>query len=218
VEGARRPEQFRRLHKLLRLWRLRAVAYSSPGYAGRLATAPTQRNGTSADHVIPGWLCRPSATVTYRVEFGSGAQSSPTPAGGPTRGVEGMSAWQPTAEWETARTLSDLGPMTSDTQKTDTPLRLTRSPSKDEPSISPETGHTLAVPETPSIVSQSRWLVALDRDLLRAARCKAGFSQERLLTSQVSASQPSASSSTSHNRGVTSALGTCSLSHSIPIR
>jgi hypothetical protein len=55
VEGARRPEQFRRLHKLLHLWRLRAVAYSSPGYAGRLASAPTQRDAAPADQVIPGW-------------------------------------------------------------------------------------------------------------------------------------------------------------------
>ena len=37
VEGARRPEQFRQLQELLRLWRLRAVAYSSPGYDERLA-------------------------------------------------------------------------------------------------------------------------------------------------------------------------------------
>ena len=37
VEGARRPEQFRQLQELLRLWRLRAVAFSSPGYDERLA-------------------------------------------------------------------------------------------------------------------------------------------------------------------------------------
>lgn len=39
VDEARRPEQFHRLQELLRLWRLRAVAYSGPGYAGRLAEA-----------------------------------------------------------------------------------------------------------------------------------------------------------------------------------
>jgi hypothetical protein len=55
VEGARHPEQFRRLHKLLRQWRLRAVAYSAPGYAGRLASAPTQSGTVSAQQVIPGW-------------------------------------------------------------------------------------------------------------------------------------------------------------------
>ena len=39
VEGARGPEQFRQLQEMLRLWRLRAAAYSSPGYAERLAAA-----------------------------------------------------------------------------------------------------------------------------------------------------------------------------------
>jgi hypothetical protein len=57
VDGARRPEQFRRLHELLRLWRLRAVAYSRSGYQARLAGA---REGhaadfTPAEQVIPGW-------------------------------------------------------------------------------------------------------------------------------------------------------------------
>jgi uncharacterized protein DUF6247 len=57
VNEARRPEQFRQLQELLRLWRLRAVAYASPGYAGRLADA---REGHAADlapawQVIPGW-------------------------------------------------------------------------------------------------------------------------------------------------------------------
>ena len=57
VEGARRPEQFRQLHELLRLWRLRAAAYSAPGYEQRLAAA---RGGSAADfvpaaQVIPGW-------------------------------------------------------------------------------------------------------------------------------------------------------------------
>ena len=31
VEGARQVERYRQLHDLLRLWRLRAVAYSDPG-------------------------------------------------------------------------------------------------------------------------------------------------------------------------------------------
>lgn len=57
VDGARRPEQFHRLQEMLRVWRLRAIAYSSPGYAGRLAAAP---QGNSADvipagRLIPGW-------------------------------------------------------------------------------------------------------------------------------------------------------------------
>lgn len=57
VDGARCPEQSRRLQELLRMWRLRAVAYSSPGYAGRLTAA---REGQASDvapagRVIPGW-------------------------------------------------------------------------------------------------------------------------------------------------------------------
>ena len=63
VEGARRPEQFRQLQELLRLWRLRAVAYSGPGYEERLAAARHGRAGGSApaEQVIPGWPDRGSA-------------------------------------------------------------------------------------------------------------------------------------------------------------
>ena len=46
LDEARRPEQFHQLQELLRLWRLRAVAYASPGYASRLADA---REGHAAD-------------------------------------------------------------------------------------------------------------------------------------------------------------------------
>jgi hypothetical protein len=57
VEGARRPEQFRQLQELLRLWRLRAVAYSGPGYEERLVAAGHgQAAGiAAAEQVIPGW-------------------------------------------------------------------------------------------------------------------------------------------------------------------
>jgi len=55
VEDARRPEQFRALQELLRLWRLRAVAYSSPGYEDRLAAA---RHGDPADFVPAARLIR----------------------------------------------------------------------------------------------------------------------------------------------------------------
>ena len=63
VEGARRPEQFRELQELLRLWRLRAVAYSGPGYEERLAAAcHGQAAGSApAEQVIPGWSDRGSA-------------------------------------------------------------------------------------------------------------------------------------------------------------
>jgi hypothetical protein len=38
---ARRPDQYRQLHHMLRLWRLRAVAYSDPGFESRLESART---------------------------------------------------------------------------------------------------------------------------------------------------------------------------------
>ncbi len=49
--------QFRELHAMLRLWRLRAVAYSSPGYDGRVAAArdPRPADSAPAERVIPGW-------------------------------------------------------------------------------------------------------------------------------------------------------------------
>ena len=57
VEGARRPEQFRQLQALLRLWRLRAAAYSGPGYEERLVAAGHGRAASiaAAEQVIPGW-------------------------------------------------------------------------------------------------------------------------------------------------------------------
>lgn len=56
IEQARRPEQYRMLHELLGLWRLRAVAYSQPGYGSRLSTAAsTADDDVTADGLIPGW-------------------------------------------------------------------------------------------------------------------------------------------------------------------
>lgn len=57
VEQARDPEGYRGLAELLRLWWLRAAAYSDPGYPGRVAAA--RAGGTaedvSAEEVIAGW-------------------------------------------------------------------------------------------------------------------------------------------------------------------
>jgi len=57
VRGALRPEQFRQLQELLRMWRLRAAAYSGAGYEERLAAA--SHGGAAslapAEQVIPGW-------------------------------------------------------------------------------------------------------------------------------------------------------------------
>jgi hypothetical protein len=64
VEGARRPEQYRQLHDLLRLWRLRAAAYSDPGHETRLQAArDAVRTGSLAgaapiEEVVPGWAQR----------------------------------------------------------------------------------------------------------------------------------------------------------------
>ena len=60
VADARRPEQYRELHHLLRLWRLRAVAYADPGYAGRLAAMQEavrsgRQDGTPIEDVVPDW-------------------------------------------------------------------------------------------------------------------------------------------------------------------
>jgi hypothetical protein len=62
VDSARRPERFRRLQELLRLWRLRAVAYSSPGYEDRLSAARSGRAAdfTPAEQIIAGWPGRES--------------------------------------------------------------------------------------------------------------------------------------------------------------
>ncbi|HET7388234.1 MAG TPA: DUF6247 family protein [Nocardioidaceae bacterium] len=56
VEQARRPEQFRVLHELLRLWRLRAVAYSDSSYASRLASADHDAAGdVPIEDVVNSW-------------------------------------------------------------------------------------------------------------------------------------------------------------------
>lgn len=55
VEGARHPEQYHQLQGVLRLWRLRALAYSDTGYAGRLAAADDHTDAISARQLIPGW-------------------------------------------------------------------------------------------------------------------------------------------------------------------
>jgi len=62
VDGARRPEQFHQLQEMLRLWRLRAMAYSSPGYDGRLAAAPDGHAAEviPAGQLIPSWRDRRS--------------------------------------------------------------------------------------------------------------------------------------------------------------
>ena len=67
VTGARRPEHYRELHQLLRLWRLRAVTYADPGFAARLAAVQDaastgRREGTPIEEVVPDWAERVAAS------------------------------------------------------------------------------------------------------------------------------------------------------------
>jgi Family of unknown function (DUF6247) len=57
VEAARDVAAYRQLHDLLRMWRLRAVAYADPGYDARLQAARDGRpvDFVPAEQVIPGW-------------------------------------------------------------------------------------------------------------------------------------------------------------------
>jgi len=58
--NARSPEHYHELHRLLRLWRLRAAAYSDPGYEAALealrdAVRTGRRDGTPIEEVVPDW-------------------------------------------------------------------------------------------------------------------------------------------------------------------
>lgn len=54
--GARRPEQYWQLHHLLRLWRLRAAAYSDPEFDTRLEAARLgSEDQVPIEQVIPDW-------------------------------------------------------------------------------------------------------------------------------------------------------------------
>jgi hypothetical protein len=68
--GARRPEHYRELHHLLRLWRLSAVAFSDPGYEARLReaqeSARTGRRGTPIEEIVPDWNERVAAAERRR--------------------------------------------------------------------------------------------------------------------------------------------------------
>lgn len=60
--SARRPGEYRQLHRLLRLWRLRAVAYSDPEFEARLeAVSNGAGEWTPIEQVIPDWAERVAA-------------------------------------------------------------------------------------------------------------------------------------------------------------
>ena len=55
--SARRPDQYHELHQLLRLWRLRAAAYSDPGFEARLeATRSAPSHGMPIEDVVADWF------------------------------------------------------------------------------------------------------------------------------------------------------------------
>jgi hypothetical protein len=64
AEAARRPEGYRGLHALLRLWRLTAAAYSAPGFEDRLASVrEAVRTGSlegsaPVEEIVPDWPAR----------------------------------------------------------------------------------------------------------------------------------------------------------------
>lgn len=65
--GARRPEQYRHLYDVLRLWRLRAAAYSDPGYDERLESARAgSGDWTPIEQVVPDWAERVAAARRRR--------------------------------------------------------------------------------------------------------------------------------------------------------
>ncbi len=67
VAGAHRPEQYRQLPHMLRLWRLRAAAYSDPGFAERLESARNDRGDrTPIEGVIADWNDRLAAARLRR--------------------------------------------------------------------------------------------------------------------------------------------------------
>jgi Family of unknown function (DUF6247) len=65
--SARRPEEYQQLHRLLRLWRLRAAAYSEPGFEARLEAASTgSGEWTPIEQVIPDWADRPDSSKSFQ--------------------------------------------------------------------------------------------------------------------------------------------------------
>jgi hypothetical protein len=72
VAGARRPEEYRQLHRLLRFWRLSALAFSDPGYEARREAVEEAvragRRGTPVEEVVPDWDERVAAARRRRAD------------------------------------------------------------------------------------------------------------------------------------------------------
>jgi hypothetical protein len=60
LDAAHEVWRFQQLREVLRMWRLRAVAYSDPGYEQAMQAAREGRaeEFVSAEQVIPGWSDR----------------------------------------------------------------------------------------------------------------------------------------------------------------
>ena len=72
AEAARRPEGYRALQHLLRLWRLTAAAYSEPGFEARLASvrdavlAGSLEGSVPIEEIVPDWDERVAAARPRR--------------------------------------------------------------------------------------------------------------------------------------------------------
>jgi hypothetical protein len=70
VASARRPDQDRQLHQLLRLWRLSAIAFSDPDYEARRRAVEESvrmgRQGTPIEEIVPDWAERVAAAGRQR--------------------------------------------------------------------------------------------------------------------------------------------------------
>jgi hypothetical protein len=66
LAGARQPEEYRGLRHVLRLWRLRAVAYSDPSFEDRLQAARSGTGTRIPAEQIPGWNIRMAAARRAR--------------------------------------------------------------------------------------------------------------------------------------------------------
>ncbi len=65
--SARRPDQYHELHQMLRLWRLRAAAYSDPDFEARLEAARSAPgDGTPIEDAVPDWAERVEAARRRR--------------------------------------------------------------------------------------------------------------------------------------------------------